>query len=234
VLGVSERSYAPKTRFRPGEFFKCVVSVAHAQEREYRQVSACGLAPDHEAVCTELRLRVFEEPCGDRLAVVGPRRERVLGSEAVIGAHHRHAGVIRKIFEKRVVLGGRAQGPPSAVDVNEYRLRIVFRREENAYGHGPGGSRDRDLGRARRTDDRSPEAAALLPGCSRLGGRDLVNGFHRRKKLLERLVRCSSLFQSTRRHVYEPCHAGNVTDVRVASICSGRLGRSGPEAPALS
>ena len=67
--------------------------VADAEGDGGGHVATGRLAADEHAPAAELGLAVLEQPGGDRHAVVGPGRERVLGRQAVVDGHDGQAVV---------------------------------------------------------------------------------------------------------------------------------------------
>ena len=80
----------------------------------------------------ELALAVREQPLGDRDAVVGTGRVRVLGREPVVDRHDRHAEPVAQVDAREVAHLRRADHHPAAVEVEVDRGRGTVGREHAA------------------------------------------------------------------------------------------------------
>jgi hypothetical protein len=132
------------------------------------EVSARAVAADGEpcAVGAE-RGRVFGDPLGRGVAIVGRRRELVLGGESVIDRHDDGTGLLGEVAADGVVGLERADYPTAAVEEDEERPRCA-----------PVGRVDAERNLAGR-----PWNASVVDRRERLGraaeGRDSVEGLAR-------------------------------------------------------
>ena len=99
--------------------------VSHAEKRNHREMSPCGLASNDETVRTQLRLGVLGKPESGRLAIIRTSRIRVLWGQPIIDACHGNTTSSRNLLQPLVLMVRPTERPPASVKVEVHAFHLV-------------------------------------------------------------------------------------------------------------